>query len=353
MQKTKIHIFGDSFSEDMENKFNVKRWFDFLSDEYEIINYSKAGTGPQYAFDRYYENDVNDKDVMIFLLSSSHRVPFKFFIDQCFGSHLSMILNESCLKRYEIDIKPYEDTYFRLLEHKKSIKDFYDVKAKEFVFENLKNILFLKQISASRKQKIFVFTCFDVSSLYNLYPNSVCNAIMIDRYLLGFNYESIGIKNDIKLINENRRIYDDLDLNDEYFYYHKPPLIEVTYSDFQKFPLDVSLEERGEFLENHLSPNNQKILGNFLLDRIQNKSSQLKFNLAGYTEENVREICENFNLKFSFDYEFEKISDINYSDLTEQKLKELSAKYNEDDFDIEYWHEKIKELPKNLKFIYE
>ena len=80
----KIIIFGDSFAdpEDIskENK-DIVAWYEFLSQEYEIINHAKSGTGYHYSFKEYYNfisnQSINHTEyICIFLLSGEDRIHF-------------------------------------------------------------------------------------------------------------------------------------------------------------------------------------------------------------------------------------------------------------------------------------
>jgi hypothetical protein len=100
----KIYIFGDSYGDPKHNlHINYNRWYDF-TDNYLVKNFCLSGTGPLYALSNYYDNlsFINDRDVLIFILSSSHRIPFSFLEDQSHSSFLGALINPS-VKESDLD----------------------------------------------------------------------------------------------------------------------------------------------------------------------------------------------------------------------------------------------------------
>ena len=148
----KIIIFGDSFAdpEDIskENK-DIVAWYEFLSQEYEIINHAKSGTGPHYSFKEYYNfisnQSINHTEyICIFLLSGEDRIHYPntnpretSSINWDFQKKESWFYENN----YEEKVKIYYDAF------KSEIDFFFLTMHDEMYWSNMKNVGFLHILS--------------------------------------------------------------------------------------------------------------------------------------------------------------------------------------------------------------
>ena len=166
----KIIIFGDSFADpedkSTENK-DLTAWYEFLSQEYEIINHAKSGTGPHYSFREYY-NFISNQSInyaeyiCIFLLSGEDRIHFHganpqsiTHINWDFDKKKSWWAEDKNLikeKRYYENFKSEIDFLFLTMHD-------------ELMWSNFKNLGFLYINSLLLGLKTIVFCTFGIKIL--------------------------------------------------------------------------------------------------------------------------------------------------------------------------------------------
>jgi len=259
-----IYIFGDSYGDIKHNlHIKYKRWYDF-SDEYTVKNFCLSGTGPLYALGNYYDNlsNIADTDVLIFILSSSHRIPFRFLYDQSHSSFLGALINPS-VKESDLDSTSYQICDF-LSKYQTEISSYYDVKIKDDIFEIYKNILFLKSISKLKSQKIFVFRSFNISTYFS------DGYDITDSFSKKIPLHEFNIKDSVSIKNLLDELVLSLNANDDNFYLHDKSLVQVTLNEYDKGYTESTMA-------NHLSEKNHEILFNFLSEKIRGNNVSLEF----------------------------------------------------------------------------
>ena len=166
----KIIIFGDSFA-DPEDRFHenedVITWFDQLSNDYEIINYAKSGTGPHYSFKEYYkfisdQSITHNEYICIFLLSGEDRIHFHGSNPQSI-THINWDFDKKKSWWAEDKNLKKEKIYY---ENFKSEIDFlFLTMHEELLWSNFKNLGFLYINSLLRNMKTIVFCTFGIKIL--------------------------------------------------------------------------------------------------------------------------------------------------------------------------------------------
>jgi hypothetical protein len=169
MQNKKIIIFGDSFADPADRKYenkNVTTWYEHLNHDYEITNHALAGTGPHYSFKEYYNFISSDKNkeeyICIFLLSGEDRIHFYNADPQTitqinwnFDKKESWWAGDSNLTKEKI----YYDTF------KSEIDFFFLTMHDELKWSNFKNLGFLYMNSLLMGLKTVVFCTFGIKIL--------------------------------------------------------------------------------------------------------------------------------------------------------------------------------------------
>ena len=181
----KVLIFGDSYA-DPKGTPNFT-WHKKLKNNYSVVNYAETGTGPQYSFELFYDLKIEKNNVIIFLLSDSHRI--NFHGGAIFKGELSHIVWDEKVKKSYCVFEKYSknlltNRHMRILDYHKKYKEhidfFYLTQQKELSRINSKNILFLHNVSKKNDIKIMVFDIFkstreDMTYLndnkFHLFPN--------------------------------------------------------------------------------------------------------------------------------------------------------------------------------------
>ena len=82
-----LHIFGDSFSDDVENNFFLPkgnetdfRWYNAIRQNSYLINHSKGAIGPQYCFHKFlsFFDTFRENDNVVLVMSQRTRLQFPF-----------------------------------------------------------------------------------------------------------------------------------------------------------------------------------------------------------------------------------------------------------------------------------
>jgi len=149
----KLWIFGDSYS---STEFeDSSAWPHQLEKQYEVSNYSVAGSGPEYMMVKFRDRLIATKDLenisLMFFLSHDSRKPFSFLKkpgDQCNMQHFDK-WNEYLRKTYAKQkpfLKQFYDDYYN--------SNFLDD------FHHLKYVGIIKEVSRFFK-KVLVIPVFD------------------------------------------------------------------------------------------------------------------------------------------------------------------------------------------------
>ena len=260
-----IYIFGDSYGDENKNSIshNDKTypfsclgpyWYDYLRTHERTINYSKAGTGPYYSFDKFYscyeDGTIKKGDKFVFILSSPHRI----------GNNN---LGDLLLSKHNIpEQRELEESFEGKPE---DIRTVYNYLQREVDFINYKNISFLKFFSQLNESKIIVFRAFDNKSF------------------------------DIDTREYPEDLYDLSILNDMDFYLYPKLLFNITVDEvvendttklanWGEFDGDEGLLDVGR--KNHLSEYNHKILSNIIINFFYNTDYDETFKKKFYVKEN-------------------------------------------------------------------
>ena len=174
MTNRPIYIFGDSFS--CLDDFDEDAWYSWpktLHEKYKVSNYSIGGTGPFLMFNKFHDlleqGRFQPEDKIIFCLSSPFRIWFDF-IDSPNHNNVShiyywLIKNnrfdeaEEFINDYNTH-SPEHNLTEEIMSNQKFIMRFFELMQQDLLYQNTKNITYLKYISDKHKLKILVFRCF-------------------------------------------------------------------------------------------------------------------------------------------------------------------------------------------------
>ena len=161
----KIIIFGDSFADPVDRvdeNPGVTSWYEFLSNQYTVLNHALSGTGPHYSFKKYYDfiidkNIKKDEYTVIFLLSGTDRIHFPNkgpaemnHVNWDFDKKESWWCEEPSLKKH----KAYYECF------KSEIDFLFLTMHDELAWFNFKNLGFLHMCSLMFNMKTIVFNTF-------------------------------------------------------------------------------------------------------------------------------------------------------------------------------------------------
>jgi len=264
-----VYIFGDSFADLNIKKFESDTWYTKLTSIYDVKNFAKAGTGPIYSFNIFYDvmQNIMQNDVIIFILSSPIRIPFSFLDDENIQMFSSVVFGDNRDKEefkqifFKDDIRYKKNKFYidLFLKNKDKIIEYFNARGKEIIFENIKNILFLKYYSKINNIKTFCFLSFDISSIWN-FTDLGCDELA--KHLM---YD----------INFSEKLYEmTLELTDDLFYFHHEPLSKVSFCQHENDSFS-----QDNLLNNHLTENNHNIMYDFLDKKIKGSKNQLKFSV--------------------------------------------------------------------------
>ena len=248
-----IYLFGDSFvyRDDVTTLGirDYKRWQDILSEQCneEIDNFGQNGESCYETMNKFSEIfekkyfDHDDKFVIV--LSSAYRIPWRWDHESAYwyGKWLNKDLSD---------------------ERQLIIDSFYDCMADECSRINIKNVLFLKELSKINGLKMCVFTSFRNKEFDN--------------------------EKDVKYEAYN------LDkINDKNFYFHSTPLYEHSKAEGKYSNISKGLI-------NHLSERNHVILANLITNHFCNTKLNSRFH-------------EKFILnKINDEFQYTEVTDNNY-----------------------------------------
>lgn len=178
-----IHIYGDSFAAEYDKEGTWPYDLCQMLNE-KMINHAKAGTGPNYSLCKLLEhlekNEIKDYDKIIILLSDAKRLQFPFtdnFYSGIFRygestsmpQHAEATLKDQCLKNIET---MGDDPYYNFYNHAETMKIMAQSLGPMFLYENVKNVLFLKFLSIHYpKVRFVVFTVFTLNNCIQHYEN--------------------------------------------------------------------------------------------------------------------------------------------------------------------------------------
>jgi len=265
-----IYIFGDSFADLNIKKFVSDTWYTKLASTYDVKNYAKAGTGPIYSFNIFYDvmQDIMQDDIIVFILSSPIRIPFSFLDDENVQMFSSVVFGDNRDKEefkqifFDDDVRYKKNKFYidLFLKNQEKIIEYFSARGKEIIFENIKNILFLKYYSKINNIKTFCFLSYDISSIWN-FTDLGCDELT--KYLI---YDK----------DFSEKLYEmTLELTDDLFYFHHEPLGKVSFCQHENDSF-----ERDNLLNNHLTEKNHNILYDFLDKKINDVKHQLKFSVV-------------------------------------------------------------------------
>lgn len=241
----KLIIFGDSFADPndrVDENPDVKSWYEYLSEQYKVLNHALAGTGPHYSFKKYYDfiidkNIKKDEYIVIFLLSGSDRIHFPnkgpaemTYVNWDFDKKESWWCGEATLKRHKV----YYESF------KSEIDFLFLTMHDELMWANIKNLGFLYICSLMFNMKTIVFNTYG----YKVWQKKSSQSSM-----------------DIQ------------SLNSSIFYISPKDLGSVAYEEF------LEREENNynfiDYRRNHLSNENHLIMYNNLKKIIKNEYDTL------------------------------------------------------------------------------
>ena len=188
-----IYLFGDSFGEPhIENYIyynQVSKYFDE-----ELINFAKAGSGPDYVFKKFMQLCFDEKglfnlngDKFIFLLSAPERIDFDFISEKDKHMGLQYLYSDSLSK-----------------EDRKIVDLFHKTYSNEIKLTNYKNLSFLYCLSEFflPKSKFFVALTFGLEETNMMIDNNrifnVLNSKNFYYFEYPFNFLTINEFDDYK-----------------------------------------------------------------------------------------------------------------------------------------------------------
>ena len=245
-----IHVYGDSFGAEYDND---QTWPVVLSQlkKEQISVYAKAGTGPNWSLKKLINNlennEIENFDTVIFLLSDQKRLEFSFLKDKQHTGGTFRLLDKFWNHPYQPGPDVTKETLDTmgdqsyLNDYKSEIKVIAQTLGPMFLYENVKNITFLHLLSQRFKNIRFViFTCFSLENYLSYYDD--------------FGIDSVELLNSLK--------FDSLDTDN--FDYVKIPIGHMV-GQFKE-PLDENSPEMR--LRNHMTPEQNKKFGQFVYDVI-------------------------------------------------------------------------------------
>ena len=244
-----IHLFGDSYVEaERAESLGVrdhKRWYDILSEQMreEHINYGKCGEGPVNTLSRFLKClsskwfDKDDK--FVFVLSSPFRIPWKW---------ATRTPGPDGPDEYEAPSTIFQDFFSNgnkdrsyTSEQEYTLQSFYDAMYEECAYNNVKNKILLKHISAQNKWPMIVFDVFDINN-----HNPKRNLFDFDMFDLN-------------------------SLNDDLFHLYPTALYEHSRNEW------VNPKDMNEGMLNHFSERNHEILSNIMCNHFTGSEYPVKF----------------------------------------------------------------------------
>ena len=255
-----IHIYGDSFGVICNHD---KTWPAELSrlKKEEIDVKAESGSGPNFSLDLLIadleNSSIKDDDTIIILLSDQKRMEFPFVRN---NEHVTGVFrisedDKDWKHPFEPDNKddpwPGVQDQSYLNDYKKETKLIAQTLGPMFLYENVKNISFLHLLSLNfKKIKFVVFTCFSLDHYLGTYKN--------------FNINSTDFLHKIKFES----------LDSENFDYVKIPVGHI-----------VGLDDTGNQLDNHMTPDKNLKFGKLVYDIImKNEIDKSWFNKQPYDD---------------------------------------------------------------------
>ena len=283
MTNKPIHIFGDSFSfcpQDSDNSNDWKSWPDQLAEEFVVKNYSFGGSGHFLMYDMFQQilenNEFKENDKIIFVLSSSFRIYFDFLEAPNFNNVPFLFYDLFKNKRYD-ELEDLLDSYdlfsesilerqndfiSKLLENKEFFMRFFDMMCPNLIYQNNKNITYLKYISEKYKLKILTFRCFNESE-HKFERTYVSKKLDFWNHLWKNNQEDNFTK--VSPISSE-------DVNSKYFRLIDDYLDEVSGGE---------QEVRDEYKKCHMIQENNQIMVNIVNNFFHNGNFSEKFLISG------------------------------------------------------------------------
>lgn len=205
--KPKLWIFGDSFSDVRQHrKWNeawdqeYKPYLEQLAENFDILNFSCAGSGPSWSLDMFYKQALHRTETeeiyVFFCLSSPHRCNLTMYETP-----------EHQIWDWSDHFKDGSKKYFKNMARKYRFEEHaYRWFLRNFVFngssyidtENLKIISTLS-VYSTRFKKILAWPCFDDPKLYSVLPQNTNKFFVPDKPLRDCDYrEPPGIGKDLR-----------------------------------------------------------------------------------------------------------------------------------------------------------
>lgn len=314
-----IYIFGDSYCDPVRlNKNSSITWLNILKDHnYEIKNFGLSGTGPDFSLkifnDLLVQNTFNENDLIIFILSSATRIDFPFSDNRYSYYATKFLINGQWWSQYKESIdhpidfekrNDYFDDKFSEFENraKLNIKDFeeqilfyFETVGSNILFENYKNILYLKDISNQFNIKIITFPVFHLSSiLKNCFVDSDFTEKIDYANFLQINYDM------------HEKFFDSIKIKSENnFKYVNFPLSKISIiQTIEEFKQTSKMNQ--QILNNHFTETNHKRFAKKILNVLENFETKIDFsefdeydNLKKISD--VHNILKNINTAFIYE----------------------------------------------------
>ena len=160
-----LHIFGDSFSDDVENNFFLPkgnetdfRWYNAIRQNSYLINHSKGAIGPQYCFHKFlsFFDTFRENDNVVLVMSQRTRLQFPFLRSDNDAPACHALLTTELND---------EEVYLTDWSHE--IRLVFDMFNKEIKYFPFLFVLLLNYFSKKLKVKILVLPAFNSMSYDN------------------------------------------------------------------------------------------------------------------------------------------------------------------------------------------
>ena len=244
MNKMKIAIYGDSYASfclDQPNNHRGQSWVDVIKEYHDVENFGRPGSSFFYSYEKYLEN-FNKFDYNIFIIANPNRFynrnleSLTSFTSSWYTNYNNVILNEEIAKK---------GNHLKELKIIESVRDYYE-NWRDDETDSKMTIFLIEKLKEHRK-----------------------NTLYIDAFSQKFNpYYSVDVGLiDISIWEQN----------------------QVGFLEkYDKNNIQWGYIKNGSFLSdnrlNHLSEENNLILGNQILKSIKDNQHYLKLKLEDFVK---------------------------------------------------------------------